>query len=842
VTALALLLRLAHVGTTAKVMVVDDAEFFEQHARRFLAAWAAAGTDAFFPALRDAVDHASLQGVLYPLSQSVVYLLSRGVDHTVLVQIQAVLGAAACGLTCLAARRAFGAAAGLAAGTITALYPPLVLTSGLLLAETQLVFLQALGSYLLVRGLAPEQRLARFLGGSCIGLLMLRPALQYSGPLALLALFLAGLLAARAEPRAQGQRGGERPHEVPDPVRFPAHRHTRGLRQLHGLQARLRRGFGLAVPAAAGLLVIALPWVAMNGLVYGRFVWSRTGDAWQQVYWGIYPPNRGWWPPDSPVPPKYGVESLPGAWSAGMRIEVRDLDYLEAAIDQVRATPLQAVATEVNKLYQAYLHPFNAYGEAPPLVGHAGFAITLHRGFAFLALAGLALGWLRPAGSLVLGAGLLAAALPFLASHVDLRYTIPPAQAAAPFAGLAVAQVWRALQGVRRRRTPAPAAAPAARDRGERPRGRPARHLSPALLLALPLVVWGTGIPWVIAFLLASPLIVWSAGIPWIVALLPGLEPFAVHVVHSVAMCLAFVSAGMTAGYVLLRAHRQRSDEPTTGGAGSTGGAPAALPWRFVASGTAAGLTLSLLYGIQAAYDGDWHQWSTRLPVGGGARQAILLPDDWSPPADGRAELRLYMAGSREPTYEPVVRVNGREVRRLGPAFADAGPLRFEAKIMVAARNQGKARVQVPQWFAVPVDLALLADHRVEVEVAIEPFVAGDGEGNGDQGEAAPEAGRTDGWGQVWGDYPPRPGIRAYDGPAVHSRIAGADQAFLKFVATGEYGIWRWTPLRSPRTEAARRHAGAWQPDLSDAAGRQTGEYRIRLLVFSATGDLVDVF
>jgi hypothetical protein len=29
---------------------------------------------------------------------------------------------------------------------------------------------------------------------------------------------------------------------------------------------------------------------------------------------------------------------------------------------------------------------------------------------------------------------------------------------------------------------------------------------------------------------------------------------------------------------------------------------------------------------------------------------------------------------------------------------------------------------------------------------------------------------------------------------------------------------------------------------LSDAAGRQTGEYRIRLLVFSATGELAAVF
>src|SRR5207249_4033397 len=139
---------------------------------------------------------------------------------------------------------------------------------------------------------------SRLLAGISIGVLMLRPAFQYAGALALLGLVAAGIAA----------------------------------RLSFASTARL------LVPYIAGALVIAAPWLLMNGIVYGQPVWSRTGDAWQQVYWGIYPPNRGWWPPDSPVPPKYGVESLPGTRAAGMRIEVRDLDYLEAAIQQVRAT------------------------------------------------------------------------------------------------------------------------------------------------------------------------------------------------------------------------------------------------------------------------------------------------------------------------------------------------------------------------------------------------------------------------------------------------------------------------------------------------------------------------
>ncbi|NBQ63444.1 MAG: hypothetical protein EBU40_14330, partial [Proteobacteria bacterium] len=58
---------------------------------------------------------------------------------------------------------------------------------------------------------------------------------------------------------------------------------------------------------------------------------------------------------DAPVPPKYGVESLPEAWNAGLRIQVRDLDYLDAAIDQFISTPVQVTATMTNKLAGALL-------------------------------------------------------------------------------------------------------------------------------------------------------------------------------------------------------------------------------------------------------------------------------------------------------------------------------------------------------------------------------------------------------------------------------------------------------------------------------------------------------
>ncbi|HEX2516831.1 MAG TPA: hypothetical protein VH257_19150, partial [Chloroflexota bacterium] len=132
----------------------------------------------------------------------------------------------------------------------------------------------------------------------------------------------------------------------------------------------------------------------------------------------------------------------------------------------------------------------------------------------------------------------------------------------------------------------------------------------------------------------------------------------------------------------------------------------------------------------------------------------------------------------------------------------------------------------VPQWYAVPVGLSLLREGRVTVEVAP---------------EAAPEARPGEAWLRVWGDYPLRE--RVYEGPAVHSRILGADNAFHKLVATGHPMLWRRAPLSGGRGEGARGAGGTWSGgDLSEAPGRQSGEYRIRLLVLAPNGDLLALY
>ncbi len=754
---IALVVRVLHVRLSARLLLADDAVFFEQHAQAFVAAWRHLGSAEFGQLLKQAVDDASLQGIVYPLMLSAVYLAAGGVDHGAAALLQAVLGAAMVWLTFLTARRAFGTAAGVTAGLLAALYPPLVLTAGLLLAEGVLALLQSLGCYLLVRGLDPQARTSRLLGGVAVGVLMLRPAFQYVGVLCLVGLALGWVVTWR--------RGGD----------------VGGSARARGSQL-----VGYCAPYVVGLLIVAGPWLTVNGVVYGKAVWSRTGDAWQQVYWGIYPPNRGWWPPDSPVPPKYGVESLPNAWAAGRQIQPRDLDYLEAAVNQVRATPLQAMATEVNKLYQGFLSPFNTYAEQPPLV--APLATPLHRLLALLGLGGLALWWRRPAPALVVALLTLGVSLPFLVSHIDVRYTVPAALSATLFAGHAVAELVRRTRYM----------------------GRARAYLAPVLAVC--------GVCAAVAI-----------GVPVLLAALPSLAPLAAHRIHSAAVCGALVTAGWLVGDWLGEAQ----DGTRAGGGGGV-----ARDWRL--SGVFTGAVLALVAGIQALYSGQWHEWSATLRPGEAARQRIVLPAGWTPPPDARAEVRFYAQGARAQTYVPVVSVNGRVVAELGPAFAHGGPLRFEERIMVTASQQGKARADVPQWYGVPLEMEALSGGAVEIEVSLRPEPAG--------------AGREPTWARIWGDYPsPAPdnrreqavqvGRRMYEGPAFHSRIHGADDSFHKFVATGHSRLWRRVVLDSREATAALVRSGTAQDgDLSDADGRQTGEFRIRVLVFGPTGDLLAAF
>ena len=325
-------LRLLHVAYTARMVVMGDSLGFEIHARNFVATWQSIGSNLFWSRLLDTIDQGSLQGITYPAVQSLVYLVAGTGAHVPLAIVQCVFGALTTGLASATAWRLSGAFAGWITGFVTAWYAPLILTSGLVIAESSLICIQTVSIWCIVEALERPARsnplrhisIWGATGGFFLGLLMLRPALQFTA-LILFVTTLTGIAIQHVLVRS-------------------------GHAPTLASQVPTKRAWGTIAAVALGLLVVAAPWFLTNALAFGNPVWSRTGNSWQQVYWGIHPPDRAWQPQDAPVPPKYGVESLPEAWNAGLRIQVRDLDYLDAAIDQFIRTPVQVAATMTNKL------------------------------------------------------------------------------------------------------------------------------------------------------------------------------------------------------------------------------------------------------------------------------------------------------------------------------------------------------------------------------------------------------------------------------------------------------------------------------------------------------------
>jgi hypothetical protein len=780
-TLVALGLRLTHVLTTARAIVMGDSIGFEIHARNFLRTWQALGSADFVPRLLDTIDNASLQGVVYPAVQSIVYLAIGEVKSDPLLVCQAVLGAATVGITALTAWRVAGPVAGWFAGITLAIYGPHILTAGTLTAEAVLISFQTVAIWCIVETICrPTSAIARIaitgtVGGVLLGITILRPALQFTA-----VILGAGAVAGMAlETLASRMR-------VFVPYADAVTDHHR------------RRGRGIAIASVAiGVLMIAGPWWLTNAIAFGQPTWSRTGNSWQQVYWGIYPPNRAWQPQDAPVPPKYGVESLPEARNAGIRVDVRDLDYLDAAFDQVRATPVQAFATMVDKLAGAWLYPWDPFNEEAPFV--TPLVPIVHR----LLLGGMVLGlgtiWRRPVVGAILVGALLATWLPYLAVNIDVRYVVTPAPLNAIVAGIAMADLVVAAQAWR----------------------ASARRTGVATVPRR--VVWGAVATCAIVSTLAE---IGPTGI--LMAVPTGvISASAAHLVTGGASTLIVGAAMAIAVGVTLGRPEPGAAHLSVRGAADVG--------------ILAGATLAVLVGTRIWFAPYWHEWAIDLRPGDRASQSVTLPAGWRTPPESVVELRLWLQGGRAPRYEPVVRVNGTIVANFRPAFDDAGSLRFPESTLAYARLQGKVRADLPQWYAVRLDPSVLDAGRLDIDLEASPVIAS-------------TTGRSaDAWIRVWGDFPsarPRTAWDAidptatetYEGPALFSRRAGADHSVFKYYATGDTLIWRRTPLRGTTAHPTIARGDGTTSTIVDATRLREGTLRMRVVVLDATYALIAAF
>ncbi len=779
-TLVALALRLAHVLTTARAIVMGDSIGFEIHARNFLRTWQALGTADFVPRLLDTIDNASLQGVVYPAVQSLVYLAVGGVQRDPLLVFQAVVGASTVGITAMTAWRVSGPVAAWTSGTILAVYGPHVLASGTLTAEAVLIAIQTVAVWCIVEAIGrtnsrvTQTAMWGVVGGLFLGVTILRPALQFTAVILLGATLVGAALDYLVSFSRNTSNGPSGPN--------------------YTTTSEWRRLTITIVATGIGVLMIAAPWWLTNAVAFGQPTWSRTGNSWQQVYWGIYPPNRAWQPQDAPVPPKYGVESLPEARNAGIQVEVGDLDYLDAALDQARATPIQTFATMVDKLAGAWLYPWDPFNEAAPVV--ATITPLTHRLLLGATVLGLASIWRRPVIGAILAGTLLATWLPYLAVNIDVRYVVTPAPVNAVVAGISVADLvaasraWRVHALQRRATVP--------------------RRLAWAAITAV-----------VVVTTLAA------AGPTGILAALPvGLTPTSAHLMADGAFTVV-VGTAMAFAVGVVTAHQMSG--------------AIRVPTRTAAGiGVVAGTALAILAGTRSWFAPYWHEWSIDLRPGDHASQRVTLPADWRTPAGSIIELRLWLQGGRAPRYEPVIRVNGSVVANFRLAFDDAGSLRFPESTLAYARLQGKVRADLPQWYAVRLDPAVLDAGRLDIDVEASPVADATGS-------------PSDAWIRVWGDFTPSTPRAAWDavdptaaetfeGPALFSRRAGADHSVFKYYATGDTLIWRRTPLRGTTARPTLLRADAATPNLIDATRLREGSLRMRVVVLDPTFALVAAF
>ncbi|MCJ7751386.1 MAG: glycosyltransferase family 39 protein [Armatimonadetes bacterium] len=319
--------------------------------------------------------------------------------------LQLLLGAATCGLTYLLGRRVFGAAVGLVAGLLLALYSPGIYREGQLLDTALATFLAASFALLLLRAFEmPRSRQGWFATGLVLGLLGLtRPNLLLLG-------FTAIALMVVWERKRLGWRG-----------------------------------LGAAVGVLAlGIVLPILPITGRNYLLTGRFVpISTTGGI--NLYTGNNPEADGY----SPIPS--GI-----AWQRTWQEPMEHDATTTAAIDRywrrkahrfMREQPGAALSLLGKKLYLYW----NAY-EIPNNVSyewgrtHSSLLREVPLTFAVigpLGLLGIALGGWRRRGAWVLTLFVTTQVLAVAVFFITGRYRMPALPALCVFAAFAVVELAR---------------------------------------------------------------------------------------------------------------------------------------------------------------------------------------------------------------------------------------------------------------------------------------------------------------------------------------------------------------------------------------------------------------
>ena len=612
---LALALRLGFVLSLPDRPLYWDEPLYLSWAKQYQQAWSSLSGGAQDTSLRDAFASSLQKGEAYAATVGLVYAAGWKSPRAVFV-LQAVLDTITCLLLAGLARAVAGNRAGLLALAFAASYEPFIFSAARLQTET-------LTSLLYVGGLwticVPERRRtwAHAVGGLLVaGAMLARPAFQWLFPLLLPMVFV---------------RNWDCPW---------------------------RQRVTLAAIFAAGFFVVIGPRLVLTTAVLGHPVWAGTLDPAADMYSGAVVANAGWKTDRFGFanPPRDELLAVLG--NGPPRRPTMD-DFRAATIRTWIWHPLDSAAVTLNKLYVAWLYPYND-SRWTYLSGTTGPA-RWHQIILALGLIGVPLALRRWRVGIPLIATTLYTWLAYLVVKIEVRYAVTAMPMMICLAGVALADLstgWPlAWQEGRRRRLLLCAAVAAA-----------------AVVAAQTLTI----------------------------ARLLEILPLAPDGAHAVRVAAIVAALGLLAALAVELLHHiwRRSSALVRL-------APSLAVVAFI-----------VLLGRPLAQ--DWQEWECPLtPDHGIARQEFILPAIQPPVA---ARLRIDLLPEGPAPYDLVVRVDGEEIKRyqggLTRADADLPRADYFDQVFVAQR-----RAQEPDkaWYVIPVPLERISPGaHVAVEVALQ--------------------------------------------------------------------------------------------------------------------------
>lgn len=213
--------------------------------------------------------------------------------------------------------------------------------------------------------------------------------------------------------------------------------------------------------------------------------------------------------------------------------------------------------------------------------------------------------------------------------------------------------------------------------------------------------------------------------------------------------------------------------------------------------------------------DSSWRQWI--LPLDNPdvrLRQLLTLEPDLDLASYRSATLEIDTWQRPGHACRLIVEVDGKQL----PGHLRTSGLDEIARTYLAARRTSPDLVR--GWYSVPIDLDVLRNKKSLVA---------------DIRLAAPPDGYNCGVSEIYGDYE-TDAAQAFVGPS----FSDGDMRIYKWLVDNDFRLWTRAPLANTSARSWFFDKKTWrEDDLSTVPGKQTGQYRVRLLLWHEDGSFV---